>query len=76
MSVILRSQKQPLGRAADQTIMIPSRKLYHHNTITKTALQKNPPTRKKPQNHKLCVNNSVSTSCKKISLANDIYNVL
>lgn len=73
MSVILRSQKEPLGRATEQTIMIACRKLYHYNTIMKTVLQKKPATQKNP---KLCVNNSVSTSCKKIPLANDIYNVL
>lgn len=49
MSVTLRSQKQPLGRAADQTIMIPSKKTSPSQYYYKNSTAKNPPTQKNPK---------------------------
>lgn len=73
MPVIFRSPKEPLGRATEQTIMTACRKFHQYNTIMKTLFKKK---KKKSKKTTLCVNNSVSTSCKKNLLANDIYNVL
>lgn len=45
MSVIIRSQKDPLGRAPEQTIMIPCRKLYYNDN--RIAKKSQPDTPKK-----------------------------
>lgn len=81
MPVISKSQKEPLGRVTEQNIMTACRKLHQYNNIMKIVLEKKEKEKKKPdktypKKPKFNVNNSASTSCKKIPLANDIYNVL